>query len=373
MRKTALAQAGLLIMIVLLPLSVSAQASGSLPPACIMEGPEVYMVVNGNRRHIVDWDSFLNLGYKQADIVPCAADANDLEAGLVTRLLKGSDVRVYWMQDGRRRHIPDMDTFEAMGFQIDDITILPDDILAKWRLGAPIDSILSTTADKVYQTVSIASYTICLWHPGQGISDFATISALNQPDIRVDGIESIAPLPVDDINGDGYPDLMFLTHPNGSAHCCYGTIIYSLGKVPTQILNILSPAYQTPGTGRGDFQDIDGDGRYEFVTNDPLGGIACTQPSVNVILQYDPMQGHYVGVTPQFATYRADMIARYLSLPSTSDPCTIYPMVTTLMYLGKTDEAKAAFYRLYHADNTASYWETLQAAVKLGRFYVPAN
>jgi hypothetical protein len=363
-----------IILLMALPLVAHAQ---SRPAPCQSEWPKVYLVVDNTRRHIIDWDTFLNLGYLTSDIVPCGAAADDPEGAPITRLLKGTGVEVYLMKEGVRHHIPDMDTFTALGFHTADITVLPDEIIALWPLGTPLASVASVPQDTVYQEFIVISYTIRLWHPGQGMHDFATISQFGQPDIRVDDVETIDGLPPRvpplDVTGDRDPDLIFLTHPNGSAHCCYGTIVYNLGALPNQVLNILSPAYQTPGTGRGDFQDIDSDGRDEFITNDPLQGIACSQPSVYVILQYDPVQGHYVGATPRFAAYRADMIARYLRLPTTSDPCTIYPLVTTLSYLGKTGAAKAAFDRLYRSDNAASYWQTLQTAVHQGRFYVPAN
>ena len=368
-----------LILLLALPFVAHAQSQSAsgLPTPCQIEWPKVYLVVDNTRRHIVDWDTFLNLGYLTSDIVPCGDATSDPEGAPITTLLKGSGVEVYLMENGIRHHIPDMDTFTASGFHIDEITVLPDTMVASWPLGTPLASAAPVPQDTVYQEFVIISYTIRLWHRELGIHDFATISQLGQPDVRVDDVETIDRLPPRvpplDVTGDHDPDLIFLTHPNGSAHCCYGTVVYNLGALPTQVLDILSPAYQTPGTGRGDFQDINGDGRYEFITSDPLLGIACTQPSVYVILQYDPAQGRYVGATPRFAAYRADMIARYLSLPTTSDPCTIYPMVTTLSYLGKTDDAKAAFDRLYRGDNTASYWETLQTAVHQGRFYVPTN
>ncbi|MBZ0286802.1 MAG: hypothetical protein K8I30_04250, partial [Anaerolineae bacterium] len=60
-------------------------------------------------------------------------------------------------------------------------------------------------------------------------------------------------------------------------------------------------------------------------------------------------------------------------LPTTSDPCTIYSMVVTLSYFGKTDDARAAYNRLYKGENAAAYWETLQTSIQQGRFYVPGN
>jgi hypothetical protein len=363
-----------ILMLLAVPFITQAQSTSTLPAPCQSDWPKVYLVVDNTRRHITDWATFLDLGYLTPDIVPCGEAVNDPEGAPITHLFKGaSSVEVYLMETGLRRHIPDMDTFNALGFQVKNITTLPDEIVNLWPTGMPLDSVVPPPQDTVYQQIVIGSYTVRLWHPGQGITDFATLSAPDQPDVRVNDIEGIEQLPAPDVTGDGSPDLMFLTHPNGSVHCCYGTVVYNLGAVPTKILDILSPASQIPGTGRGYFQDFDGDRRYEFITRDPLVGVACTQPSVYVTLQYDPAQGQYVGATPSFASYNADMINQYLAVPLTSDPCTIYPAVTTLLYMGRPDDAKVAFDSLYQGSDAASLWTTLQTAVNQGRFYVPGN
>jgi hypothetical protein len=363
-----------IIMLLALPYVAHAQASpASAPPApCQSEWPKVYLVWDNTRHHILDWDTFLNLGYLTPDIVPCGDAADDPEGAPVTNLFKGSGVEVYLLKTGVRHHIPDMDTFNALGFSTADITILPDAFMAQWPVGNPLRTLAPVAGDTVYQEFLARIYTIRLWHPGQGMFNYATISQGGDPIVRVEALDSIVEVPPRDLTGDRDPDIIFLTHPVGSAHCCFGTVVYNLGSAPREILNILSLAYQSD-TGRGDFQDIDGDGRYEFITHDPLTNIPCTQPSVYTILQYDPAQGKYIGATPHFAAYRADMIARYLRLPTTSDPCTIYPMVATLSYFGKTADARAAYDRLYRGDNPAAYWDTLQTAVQQGRFYVPAN
>lgn len=118
---------------------VEAQSTAvSRPVPCIIEGPEVYLVIDNTLRHIVDWDTFLSLGYLQPDIIPCGASAAYTVGSPITRLLRGSDAPVYWMENGLRRHIPDMATFTALGFQISGIAILPDSLLSLWPLGDPL-------------------------------------------------------------------------------------------------------------------------------------------------------------------------------------------------------------------------------------------
>jgi hypothetical protein len=98
----------------------------------------VYLTFAGERHHIVDWETFLNLGFKQDQVRPCGQSAAFPEGTPVTRLLKGSEDPVYWMENGLRRHIPDMETFHALGFQQQDITLVADDLLATWPVGAPL-------------------------------------------------------------------------------------------------------------------------------------------------------------------------------------------------------------------------------------------
>jgi hypothetical protein len=391
MRKCGFILGAMIVAVLILPVSAQAATSGTSatqsayskrPAPCFVKLPEIYLVINATRRHIADWDTFLNLGYKQTDIIPCGAAASYPEGALVTRLFKGSDAPVYWMENGVRRHIPDMDTFVALGFQVKNITILPDSVLSLWPLGGPLDSVLKTrSADgyhRLYQTINIGSYTIQVWRYAANDRgswlDYVTISAPHQADIRVNGVVEIGQLPAWDVTGEGHPDIMLLTDPAGSAHCCSGTIVYDLGPVPKKVLDILSPAYHVPWTGRGEFKDLNGDGVYEFVTHDPLD-MPCSQVHVMVILQYDRARSRYGGASPRFASFYTDLLAQ-LSAEARAwtpgDRCAVQPLVPTLLYLGKISEARAAFDRLYRDEDAEAYWKQIQDIVKRGRFYVPA-
>jgi len=365
----------LLLALLLLTVTFSAaQAqSDSLPIPCLgSDGFKVYLIIDGTRRHIVDWDTFLNLGYQQSQIIPCDADNSDPEGAPITRLFKGSDAPIYWLENGRRRHIPDMDTFAALGFRTSDVSDIPDDLLSLWTLGTPLPSLSATPGDKIYSEQVIGDDTIRLWHPGQGLTDFATItSPYQQGEIRINDVESIGELPTDDIDGDSYPDIEFLTHFPGS-HCCSGTVVYDLTPYAPKVLDIHTMGDQ-PAGGRGDFQDLDGDGVYEFIMQDPLSGIACTQPSVTAILAYDPNQQQYVGASPRFVSYYDDSIPQLTTQAQSGVQCDVYPLITTLLYAGETKNAKAAFDKVYHADDAAAFWAALQASVEHGQFYVAGS
>ncbi len=131
--------------------------SGS-PIVCQTGGPEVYLIVGTERRHIADWEVFLNLGFEAKQIVACGASAAFAEGAPITRLLKGSGDAVYWMENGFRRHIPDMETFRALGYREQDISVIPDDLLATWSLGNPIPTMQSAPLTLLPRT-PVASFT----------------------------------------------------------------------------------------------------------------------------------------------------------------------------------------------------------------------
>lgn len=350
-------------------------ASSTAP--CFIELPKIYLDINHVRHHISDWDTFLNLGYKQTDIVPCADAASDPEGTPITRLLKGSGDEVYWMDNGQRRHIPNMDTFTALGFQIGAITVLPDDALAWWPLGAPLPT--SKLPTDVLQQRVIGTYTVELHH-STSLTNFATISAPGQTAIRIDDVEGFGNMPSLNVTGDGAPDVMFLTRATAGSHCCWGTVVYELGTTAIKILDLADTAYYYGATGRGEFKDLDGDGAYEFVTHDPLmianAQFPCSEPQVQVALAYNPTLQQYVGASPQFASYYADSLHQLTSQAQKGGPngwCNAQPLVVTLLYLGKTADAKMAFDQYYKGSDGATFWVQLQTDVDQGRSYVAAN
>jgi hypothetical protein len=179
------------------------------------------------------------------------------------------------------------------------------------------------------------------------------------------------------VTGDGYPDVLFETDPVGGSRCCPGTIVYNLGPEPVQVLGIItSPDYYD---GRGEFQDLDGDGRYEFITRDALRGIPCSTPTVKVILQYEPGRG-YVGASPRFAAFYADEIARHtqeaeaaIEQSRTGYKCAVYALVADYLYAGQPDQAWAELNRLYLGPDLEEFRSLLEQAVRAGRFFAPTT
>jgi hypothetical protein len=227
-----------------------------------------------------------------------------------------------------------------------------------------------------YQKVTIGAYTIRLWHPvsGTGMYDKATISAAGRADLWVESVQALGELPAADVTGDGYPDVMFETYA-GDSHCCWGTVVYSLGPSPAKVLEINSAAGYEKNTGRGTFQDLDGDGRYEFITRDPLKHIACTGPDVKVVLEYEPGRG-YVDASYRFPALYVDDIALYtqraeqnIESSKTGYHCDVYPVVVSYLYTGQRDKAWAEFDRLYLGPDADEFRQDLTQAVQDGRFF----
>jgi hypothetical protein len=200
------------------------------------------------------------------------------------------------------------------------------------------------------------------------------LSAAGRLEIRIEAVTAIGSLPAEDITGDGFPDLELETYAGGS-HCCSGTVVYSLGPIPEEVLHITASG--SNDTGRGTFQDLDGDGVYEFITADPLAGIPCTQPIVRVILRYDPDQG-YVGASLRFPQAYAADVAAYTQAAeagreATRDgyECDVYPLIVTYLYLGRPDLARQALDLYYLGPDPDGFLDRLQQSVAAGRFYMP--
>jgi hypothetical protein len=243
---------------------------------------------------------------------------------------------------------------------------------------APPTATPIAAGDLLLEEQTVGGYTVRLWQPapGTGMYNHATLSAAGQPDVRIESVSAIGSLPAEDITGDGFPDVLFQTYAGGS-HCCWGTVVYSLASPPEKVLDIAS-SVGTPNTGQGTFQNLDGDGIYEFITADPLFGIPCTGPFVKVILRYEPGQG-YVGASPSFPEayveeLAADTQAAEAGREATRDgyECDVYPLIVTYLYLGQSDLAREALGRYYLGPEPDAFLARLQESVAAGRFYVPA-
>jgi len=97
----------------------------------------IYIVKGGKRRHIpnpatfnameLDWNAVLSVKDNVLNTIPEAA-----------MLLKGSSVDIYIIEAGKRRHIPNPATFNAMGLDWNAVFKVDDVSLNSIPLGSPI-------------------------------------------------------------------------------------------------------------------------------------------------------------------------------------------------------------------------------------------
>jgi hypothetical protein len=106
---------------------------------------KVYWMENGQRRHIPDPETFNLMGLNWDAIQQISdGDLNDIpqSGSLPSRkngaLVRGSENKVYWMENGQRRHIPNPETFNAMGLNWAAIQNVSDADLNMIPLGSPL-------------------------------------------------------------------------------------------------------------------------------------------------------------------------------------------------------------------------------------------
>jgi len=110
-------------------------------------GPRVYVQDGGNIYHVPDLKTFECLGYQWAKIVT-VPDADISKLGLKRplpsledgKLIKGSDARVFLVTACTRRWIPDIETFEKMGLNWGAVMTMPDWALRQVKEGPPYES-----------------------------------------------------------------------------------------------------------------------------------------------------------------------------------------------------------------------------------------
>lgn len=171
-----------------------------------------------------------------------------------------------------------------------------------------------------------------------------------------------------DINGDKVPEII-VSQYTGGAHCCSSTTVYSVSEEPKMILHVDS------GNCAGDFDDLDHDGKLEFVVCDDAWAYErcpfANSPMPRVVYAYSPTVGRYVPATPRYWERFQQSITRSVAQAEKdlADPnrdkdldiCTVLGPVLDLMYAGKLDEGVALLRRLYRqANGSALEQETVE-------------
>jgi hypothetical protein len=120
------------------------------PPLLLKgDGPEVYLLVEGLRRHIVDMETFAHLGYRPEEILVSASLLSAYSDGpAITRLLQDADGppsagALYWLEDGIRHPIPDKGVLAALGLTEVEIAAAPHALILSFPLGQPLSAVRS--------------------------------------------------------------------------------------------------------------------------------------------------------------------------------------------------------------------------------------
>lgn len=188
--------------------------------------------------------------------------------------------------------------------------------------------------------------------------------------VEVDWAFQIDPLSGTDITGEGNPDLI-VTGYSGGAHCCFSSTVYDLGPSLTVIPVVGG------GNCSGTFEDLDGDGSYEFLTcDDAFAYHYCCyagSPMVRVILCYGREIG-YVPASPRFASlYKPDIVAHTELAQQATDAtmcewdetskCAVLPLILDYLYSGRMDQAWEALERYYSFPDADTFRTEIEAVV----------
>jgi hypothetical protein len=239
---------------------------------------------------------------------------------------------------------------------------------------APTSELFPDATYALAKELVIGIYAVRLWRntasEGLGFDSIVTISAVGQPQVKIESAPGWDDLTGTDITGEGDPDVIIETY-SGGAHCCFATFVYNLGSKLTKVL-------ETPSSNCGGiFQDLDEDGVLEFVTCDDLFAYTyCPfvgSPAVKVILRYEPGRG-YVPASPRFAHLYADDIATHTQMAEQAEPgamgewdgttkCSVLPLVLDYLYSGQPDQAWAALKRWYSHPDLESFRAEIEEAV----------
>jgi hypothetical protein len=218
--------------------------------------------------------------------------------------------------------------------------------------------------DAVYglnKELTVGRYSVRVWQniaaDGLPYHGIVTITTKGQVLVRHEWTLGLEELSGTDITGEGNPDIIIQTY-SGGAHCCFDTFLYDLGTDLTEI-----PVHASPGGNQcGRFEDLDGDGIYEFLSfDDSFAYRYCAYagtPVVRVVLKYEPGEG-YVPASHEFAhLYTEDISVHtqwaqrvrqgppYSGWDNTSK-CSVLPLVLDHLYSGCPDMAWAALYKYY--------------------------
>lgn len=104
------------------------------PESCLLKGSNlsVYIITQGKRHFIPDPQTFDALGLNGDEVRQVSdEELNVIPMGLdypclISSVVKGSGPKVYLLKNGYKCWIPDKVTFDSLGFRVQDIQVIPD-------------------------------------------------------------------------------------------------------------------------------------------------------------------------------------------------------------------------------------------------------
>lgn len=227
----------------------------------------------------------------------------------------------------------------------------------------------------------VDGYALRLWgNPADsiGYDNVLLIEQTGAESLRIEMASAIHPQTGSDLNNDGFPEAIIETY-SGGAHCCFGTFVYSLRDEPLLILQ------KPESNAGGQFQDLNGDDLYEFITYDDLFAYRycayAVSPSVKVILAYDSSAQLYLPASPRFPEQYAQEIAQHAALAQGdlsnfvgddgTPKCGVLPLVLDYLYMGQPEKAHQELLRLYPYPDVELFWNEILTSVQQSPLYTP--
>jgi hypothetical protein len=239
--------------------------------------------------------------------------------------------------------------------------------------------------DAVYELSDerlIDGYALRVWRNGTagantpGFDRLLTLTQTGQPPIQIEFFDNLDPLTGSDITGDGRPEVIVETY-SGGAHCCFSTLVYSLGERAEKILE--TPAANCSGV----FRDLDNNAVLEFVTCDDRFAYAycpfAASPVVTAVLAYEAGEG-YAPAGPRFAELYTEPIAAHTALAQEAQggalgewdattKCAVLPLVLDYLYSGQTEQAWSALEELYRYPDAEAFRDEIEQTIEASPLY----
>ncbi len=228
-----------------------------------------------------------------------------------------------------------------------------------------------------------AGYTVCVWRSRDAEAPgYYRIVTIDHGETRLvceDWATGLNRMSGVDIDGTGYPNVIIEKY-SGGAHCCFSTSVYDLGETLTPVDLPPSPGGNSPG----EFEDLNGDGVFEFLTADDSFAYAyccfAGSPAVPVVLVYSPAVRRYVPASFKYPGLYCEAIARDAerarAASSSADlgwdgtgKCEVLPLVLDYLYSGDTAAAWEALAAYYPWPDCEAFRAEIEAVVASSPYY----